>query len=204
MSESFLTFEPSPLQEDEEDCAPNADLSQLCGFLLTWRVVMTLFEASAPAVKAHHAERLLHSGLFNRLLQCLFRILPLNPSLRRPEGGPASMFEVEVAFDLDPVLPYLRRSWLQHLAASVFLQVLRVAPATMRLWWAELRKKESSIVERYTERLVSPILVQREIDVVNSMAPSVFPDQDVVQVKGKAAVREVSALEVFFILQRIF
>ncbi|KAL1458990.1 hypothetical protein WDU94_011009 [Cyamophila willieti] len=59
---------------------------------------------------------------------------------------------------------------LYSLVCSVYYQVLRRFPALVRHWWNDVTPSESSLVEKFTAKYVSPLLCAEELKTASKFA----------------------------------
>ena len=146
------------------------------GFLLSWRVILTLISAAGQELRPRYSEFLRIRGHLDQLLDLLFRLLPSSPvpspDYFCPELLPSSFPTSE----------------LEQLAGSCWVAVCRHLPALARHWWQEKDRQAAAAVERLTSAVVTPLLWREE-----TRAIAAAPASENMSLRVRDSVREVVA-----------
>ena len=146
------------------------------GFLLSWRVILTLIGAAGQELRPRYSEFLRIRGHLDQLLDLLFRLLPSSPvpapDYFCPELLPSSFPTSE----------------LEQLAGSCWVAVCRHLPALARHWWQEKDRQAATAVERLTSAVVTPLLWREETKAIEAATAS-----ENMSLRVRDSVREVVA-----------
>jgi E3 ubiquitin-protein ligase listerin len=83
---------------------------------------------------------------------------------------------------------------IHHLACSVYFQCLSLIPALVREWYSNQNKRIRDAVDRVTQKYVSPILVQQELDSASSIKAINIGETGSFAVKKNSMAREITAV----------
>jgi hypothetical protein len=180
----------------------SSEFPSIMAYLLAWNLILQVFHVAAPEQRAEYARHIRRVGLLDHLMASIFRLMPQSPTVTISDslvtGLPANklsstrnLLAEEPPLDVsdDKIIP---ETELRHLACSVYIHVLETLPALVRQWWTGLDKRSADVVDRFTTRYASPILVAREMQVlqVGDAVPGMT-------VKGRPVAREVVASYTF-------
>jgi len=146
------------------------------GFLLSWRVILTLISAAGQELRPRYSEFLRIRGHLDQLLDLLFRLLPSSPvpspDYFCPELHPSAFPTSE----------------LEQLAGSCWVAVCRHLPALARHWWQEKDRQAAAAVEKLTCAVVTPLLWREETKAIEAA-----PASENMSLRVRDSVREVVA-----------
>jgi len=102
------------------------------------------------------------------------------------------MFENDIQLNPngDLTSPYT----IPHLACSVYFQCLSLIPALVREWYSNQAKRIRDAVDRVTQKYVSPILIQQELDSASSLKEVNVGETGLFTVKKHSNTREITAI----------
>ena len=83
---------------------------------------------------------------------------------------------------------------IHHLACSVYFQCLSSIPALVREWYHNQGKRIRDAVDRVTQKYVSPILIQQELDSASSIKAINVGETGSFGVKKHSTTREITAI----------
>lgn len=83
---------------------------------------------------------------------------------------------------------------IHHLACSVYLQCLSLIPALVREWYHNQARRIRDAVDRMTQKYVSPLLIQQELDAVFANKTNTAGDTGTFTVKKHSTTREITAV----------
>lgn len=83
---------------------------------------------------------------------------------------------------------------IHHLACSVYFQCLSLIPALVREWYHNQNKRIRDAVDRVTQKYVSPILIQQELDSASSIKAINIGETGSFAVKKHSTTREINAI----------
>ncbi|KAL3881947.1 hypothetical protein ACJMK2_028330 [Sinanodonta woodiana] len=146
-------------------------------YLLSWKLMLAFFKSAPAELRQAYASYLKTSGMVERLLFTLFRLMPNNPG---------TMFEVEHKLDVKASTSVHE---IQQLACRVYLMTLETTPAMVRQWWKEQDRKTAAYVDKFTSKHVSHLLCNAEIQTVQKTDVKL----DNMTIKTRAMTREVIA-----------
>lgn len=81
-----------------------------------------------------------------------------------------------------------------HLACSVYIQCLSLIPALVREWYYNRTKRIRDAVDRVTQKFVSPILIQQELDSASALKEINVGETGLFTVKKHSNTREITAI----------
>lgn len=119
-------------------------------YLLLWSIVLEIFTQLTDEMRSQYASFLKNSNLLSRLLENLFRLMPVVPAneteskvlnvflpeLFIPSKNSVSINETLDSFDI------------QKQSLYVYYLVLRKLPASARQWWNNLDKRTADVVNK--------------------------------------------------------
>ncbi|CAF2944412.1 unnamed protein product [Rotaria sp. Silwood2] len=83
---------------------------------------------------------------------------------------------------------------IPHLACSVYIQCLSLIPALVRQWYHNQTKRIRDAVDRVTQKYVSPILIQQELDTASTLKDINVGETGLFTVKKHSNTREITAI----------
>ncbi|RDA96293.1 hypothetical protein CP533_1626 [Ophiocordyceps camponoti-saundersi (nom. inval.)] len=189
-----------PTLEDFSDEALALFPSTIRRYLLSWKLLFD--ELSTPSFKIRNdlTEHLKTGDFVKPLLDFLFDVLghsaghPLN--LDKEKIGPVELCNYDVE-EAELMTPEKSMHWL---LAHLYYLLLLYVPGLFRTWYLECRSKQTkTVVESWTTKYISPLIVDDALDKVQAWADSQEAsssggsnDKELV-VKVSKAVREVTA-----------
>ncbi|XP_076824232.1 E3 ubiquitin-protein ligase listerin-like [Clavelina lepadiformis] len=153
-------------------------------YLLVWKLLIFLTHHIPSEKRPEYMAELTGDSITsiqNHLLPTMLQMLPKNPRTNK-----TTMFDIK----FDPLKENLNEySSVQHLACSLYKDILISTPVIVRTWYASLNKLVSATVEEYTSKFVSPVICKEELNMISQSKPP--PSM---QVRSRFATREVVAV----------
>jgi len=116
-------------------------------YLLIWIQILEIFSNLSDETRSQFSAFLRQSSYLSRLLENLFRLMPLSPT-----DSESSISTV--VFSDSPKEPLLsmtndlRSSDIQKLSSYLYFLILRRLPASARQWWNNCDRKTSEVVNK--------------------------------------------------------
>uniref|UniRef100_H2YUW7 E3 ubiquitin-protein ligase listerin n=1 Tax=Ciona savignyi TaxID=51511 RepID=H2YUW7_CIOSA len=176
----------NPDSDLENPLLPEMYQSNTFAYLLMWKVLLHLI-CNVPAdAKSDFLSKLEENGLSisESLLPKLLQLMPLNPH-RKDDAQVINMFQSEVDFRTSSGENV---AVVQHLACSLFKEVLTNLPVLIRSWYNGLGKVVRGQVDDYTTKHISGMISNEELKSV-----SVSKDEKDLHVSARTASREILA-----------
>ncbi|KAG0636507.1 hypothetical protein HOY80DRAFT_1088364 [Tuber brumale] len=142
----------------------------LRGYLLTWILIFDHFENSSFKVRTAYAEALKDADFLAPLFNYTFDIL--GNSGGKPIDASKLPFET---YTLDSSLEdSTNPTWEVHwLLTHIYYRALRHTPFLVKRWWTECKSRQKVLaVEEFTEKYMSPLLIERELSSVQAWIQS--------------------------------
>ncbi|XP_050414016.1 E3 ubiquitin-protein ligase listerin [Patella vulgata] len=152
------------------------------GYMLAWKLVLTIFKTANPQMRAKYATYLKENGLMAGLLRHIFCLLPSERTLAAVSTSYFISNSIVNALNTSDVD-------VQQQAYSLLYQCLETTPALVRQWWMDLDRKTSLYVDKFTSKYVSPLLCGDEISAVQPSSE----DLEGITIKPRPSTREVVA-----------
>ncbi|RCI09883.1 hypothetical protein L249_3874 [Ophiocordyceps polyrhachis-furcata BCC 54312] len=193
-----LLLNPPTLEKFSDEALALFPLSIRC-YLLSWKLLFD--ELSTPSFKIWNdlTEHLKTGNFVKPLLDFLFDVLghsaghPLNLNKEKIDPAKLCNYDVEEA---GLTAPEKSMHWL---LAHLYYLLLLYAPVLFRAWYLDCRSKQTkTVVELWTTKYISPLIVDDALDKVQTWADSreasssSSGDKELV-VKVSKAAREVTA-----------
>ncbi|PWW74572.1 hypothetical protein C7212DRAFT_358891 [Tuber magnatum] len=166
----------------------------LRGYLLAWVLIFDHFENSSFKVRTAYVEALREANFLTPLLDYAFEIL--GHSHGKPIDASKLPFE---EYTPDSSLEDSTNSTreVHRLLTHIYYLALRHTPSLVKRWWTECKSRQRVLaVEEFTEKYMSPLLIEQELSSVQAWIQS-HPgggDDDEMTVKIlKALTIEVTA-----------
>ncbi len=127
---------------------PNTDsFTYTFAYLLIWIEILEIFSNLSDETRSQFAAFLRQSNYLSRLLENLFRLMPLSSNSSQTSNF-MSMFS---DFSKQPVFTMtnnLDSNEIQRLSCFVYFLILRRLPASVRQWWNNCDRKTSDVVNK--------------------------------------------------------
>lgn len=81
-----------------------------------------------------------------------------------------------------------------HLACSVYFQCLSLIPALVREWYSNQTKHIRDAIDRLTQKYVSPVLIQQQLDSASSLKDIHIGESGLFNIKKHLNTREITAI----------
>ncbi|KAF3898560.1 Zinc finger, RING-CH-type [Trichophyton interdigitale] len=129
-------------------------------YLLGWKVVFDHFASSSIPVQESYSSDIKQKDCLSSLLDFMF------DCLETPQGQliDASKFEIR-SFELDTAESSKKE--MQWLLVHTYYLALRYLPNTTRAWWVDCKKRLKTPVETWTQRYVSPLIIEDSLQSVS-------------------------------------
>ncbi|RKF64735.1 putative c3hc4 type zinc finger containing protein [Erysiphe neolycopersici] len=164
-------------------------------YLLAWLLTFQIFAASSYKVRSDLNKNLKYHKCIEPLLDTIFQILcHNNENLLDLKKENISSEKIQDYDLLTSVKKNDSRTDLIWILISLYFQSLKYAPSAVKSWWLDCKKQMKNSICLWTEKFMSPLLVEEELNAVISWAESqdsLDDDQNLV-VKVAKNVREVS------------
>ncbi|KAK6175849.1 hypothetical protein SNE40_014229 [Patella caerulea] len=151
------------------------------GYMLAWKLLLTIFKTANPQMRAKYATYLKEDGLMAGLLRHIFCLLPSERTLATVSTSYFISHSIVNSFNSDVDV--------QQQAYSLLYQCFETTPALVRQWWMDLDRKTSLYVDKFTSKYVSPLLCANEISMVRPSSE----DLEGITIKPRPSAREVVA-----------
>ncbi|CAF1307117.1 unnamed protein product [Rotaria magnacalcarata] len=176
----------------------------IIGELLNYKLLLNLISCYKLVEERYTYKLMLQEKkLVDRFLSIVLGLIPANPVYNDPSSMQVScitkklthsksMFEndIQLSPDSDLYSPYT----IPHLACSVYFQCLSSIPALVREWYHNQAKRIRDAVDRVTQKYVSPILIQRELDAASALKDISVGEAGLFNVKKHSNTREITAI----------
>ncbi|EWC46127.1 hypothetical protein DRE_04701 [Drechslerella stenobrocha 248] len=186
-----LLLDP-PFLEDEAILNPmvleTPELLRIQGYLCSWVLVYDHFVNSTPRVKASYVESLKAGDYIHRLLNFIFTFL--GHARAKPIDGnkyPVGSFDPSFSAYQAPDLHYVRT-----LMVYVYYLSLRYSPSLAKGWFSDSNNQVKATVEPFTDRFISPLLVDLEFREVEESLEKADNRTEGLSIKVSRNVREVT------------
>ncbi|KAI0998676.1 hypothetical protein K3495_g9521 [Podosphaera aphanis] len=165
-------------------------------YLLAWLLIFEAFSASSYKVRNDYIDILKTQKCIGPLMGFIFRALGLmddKPIDLKKEGlCTAKIREYNLQSSLGEQNLKKDLFWI---LVNLYFQALKYAPSVVKSWWLDAKKQTKTKVCSWTEKYISPILVDEELSTVINWAENQESPEDegknlIVRVAKK--VREVS------------
>ncbi|KAK9245069.1 hypothetical protein V1506DRAFT_554209 [Lipomyces tetrasporus] len=165
--------------------------AEMRAYLYSWKLIFEYFENAPFALKTKYAESLKEGDYVDSILNLLSFLLSLT------SGKPLDASKLPFTrFDPDDVLESPSQE-LQWLLLHIYYQLLHHVPSMVRKWWAEIRNRQLSLaVESFTQKYFSPVLIDAELQSVQTKLTETGTEaeDENVQVKVSRVTHEVTAV----------
>lgn len=194
--EILSTISPTVVRTDKEHL--------LIGELLNYKLILNLINCY-PSVEQRYTYTLMlqDKKLVDRFLSIVLGLIPANPMYNDPLSMQVSsvtkklthsksLFENEI--QLDPRTDINSLYAVPHLACSVYFQCLSSIPALVREWYSNQTKRIRDAVDRVTQKYVSPVLIQQELDSASSLRDNNTSETGSFTIRKHFNTREITAI----------
>ncbi|CUS15547.1 unnamed protein product [Tuber aestivum] len=165
-----LVMEPPACDEALELDSERGMSWSLRGYLLAWILIFDHFENSSFRVRTAYVEALRDADFLAPLFNYTFDIL--GHSRGKPIDASKLPFET---YTLDSSLEDSTDSAreVHWLLTHIYYLALRHTPSLVKRWWTECKSRQRVLaVEEFTERYMSPLLIERELSSVQAWIQS--------------------------------
>ncbi|TQS38445.1 hypothetical protein Golomagni_01048 [Golovinomyces magnicellulatus] len=195
---SLTIAQPSNLNisySDELFQGFSSEYLEVRSYLLAWLLVFEIFAASSYKVRSDLNNFLKSHNSIEPLLSLIFQVLghtDENPLDLKKENISAA--EIRNYNLLSSIKTGNKKNDLIWILVSLYFQLLKYAPSVVKGWWLDTKKQIKNSICSWTERFISPILVEEELNSVRNWAEnqdSLDEDQNLI-IKVAKNVREIS------------
>ncbi|KAI6244900.1 E3 ubiquitin-protein ligase listerin [Erysiphe necator] len=164
-------------------------------YLLAWLLTFQIFAASSYKVRGDLNNFLKSHKYIEPLLDFIFQTFSPNNEnsldLKKEKILPEKIQHYDL---LTSIKADNRRNDFTWILINLYFQSLKYAPSAVKSWWLDTKKQLKNSICLWTEKFISPLLVEEELNAVISWAEnqdSLDDDQNLV-IKVAKNVREVS------------
>ncbi|POS86077.1 hypothetical protein EPUL_002085 [Erysiphe pulchra] len=163
-------------------------------YLLAWLLTFQIFASSSYKVRSDLNNCLKYHKCIEPLLDIIFQILGHNENLLDLKKENISSEKIQDYDLLTSVKTNNSRTDLIWILVSLYFQLLKYAPSAVKSWWLDSKKQIKNSICLWTEKFISPLLVEEELNAVLSWAESQdsLDDDQNLEIKVAKNVREVS------------
>eukprot|EP00744_Colponema_vietnamica_P004638 GILI01006889.1.p1 GENE.GILI01006889.1~~GILI01006889.1.p1 ORF type:complete len:999 (+),score=272.62 GILI01006889.1:314-2998(+) len=175
------------ISSHQQDSLATADLGDLFGRLLSWTLFFNVFARQSAANRDLLTSWLKTHNLLSSLMHTLASLLP---DVRHLPASLVASPELVAHLDasgLDPDSP----SDVLLLVGHVFYRAIRLLPAAVRAWWSDADRHRASKVDKFTEKVVTPLLVRLEFQTIQGKGSRA--DASALAIRAMKTSREVVA-----------
>ncbi|RKF74519.1 putative c3hc4 type zinc finger containing protein [Golovinomyces cichoracearum] len=172
----------------------SSEYLEVRSYLLAWLLVFEIFAASSYKVRSDLNNFLKSHNSIEPLLSLIFRILghiDEKPLDLKKEN--ISAVEIRNYNLLSSITTGNGQNDLIWILVSLYFQLLKYAPSIVKGWWLDTKKQIKNSICSWTERFISPILIEEELNSVRIWAEnqdSLDDDQNLI-IKVAKNVREI-------------
>ncbi|CAF3382089.1 unnamed protein product [Rotaria sp. Silwood1] len=176
----------------------------IIGELLNYKLLLNLINCYSSIEQRYTYKLMLQEKkLVDRFLLIVLGLIPANPvyndplsmqvsSITKKLTHSKSMFENDI--QLTPNGDLTSTYTIPHLACSVYFQCLSLIPGLVREWFQSQTKRIRDAVDRVTQKYVSPILIQQELDTASTLKDINVGETGLFTVKKHSNTREITAI----------
>ncbi|KAJ9231554.1 hypothetical protein DTO207G8_7361 [Paecilomyces variotii] len=178
-----LLLEPPTMEEISASYGEERTWISLRSYLLSWKVVFDHFSNASLTVQENYATNIKENGTLIPLLDFTFDFL------QKSNGklADASKFNVR-SFELDQSENSEKE--IQWLLVHLYFLSLKYLPNITKAWWLDTKKRIKGPVEAWTERFISPLIIEDSLNSVSEWTTTQDPNEEralSVKVSPKAA-----------------
>ncbi|CAG2175323.1 unnamed protein product [Oppiella nova] len=174
-------------------CVVEADTDSFTytlGYLLLWTQILEIFGQLSDEMKPQLTAFLRQSSYLSRLLENLFRLMPLSATDVNAIDGQWLSTTTINEWTESLVDQRLESTHIQRLSTHLYYLILRRLPASVRQWWNNCDRKTADAVNKYTASYFSGVLCAQELEAVQRADITQFKNM---AVKARPQAREVVA-----------
>lgn len=166
--------------------------NKFMGYLLVNSLILDMFETENLEFKVKLVGNLREMSFNDTLMNCLFRLMPSfkHSSVRlfSNSGG----HSVGLDWSVEPATSdeSFQNRHVQLYACRVYKSALKLVPAMLRDWWNIQPKRTADLVDKYTIKYVSAVLLEEEMREINRAASLIASP-----VRAQPVVMEVTNTE---------
>ena len=151
------------------------------GYLLSWVLIYDQFQNSSFKVRSIFVDSLKEGKYLPSLLGFIFSVL-CPPTGRPADVSKIAITEYTLNTTADPALD------LRWLLTHVYYLAVRYTPSLAKSWKLECKNRATVIaVEQFTEKHISPLLIDQELSAVAEWTKNRETDDKVVDVSQQQA-----------------
>jgi hypothetical protein len=195
-----INFEQNILIYDEfnaEEVSHDVNI-KLMSYILINRLILDMFATDNLDFKVKLVNDLREINFNDYLMHCLFRIMPSNKFLC------SNIIETSDNNE-DDNNESISNLNVEIFACNLYKHALKCVPAMIRDWWNIQPKRISDIVDKYTTKYVSPILIEEEIIQINRSAnlinnnnnnnnQIINDEESTIKIRGMFSSREIISI----------
>ncbi|CAG8538344.1 3601_t:CDS:10 [Diversispora eburnea] len=142
------------------------DAHKTFGYLLVWRLVFDQFENITFNYKSQITSHLKELDITSKLFDHIFETLGL---VGTSAPYDLSKWDIREFYIEGFEIQLSTQIGFPLLCANLYYKALENIPLVVRSWWSECKKRQISVnVESYTEKYFSPIIIQDQLDMIQS------------------------------------
>ncbi|EPS35471.1 hypothetical protein H072_11151 [Dactylellina haptotyla CBS 200.50] len=186
-----LLLDPPALDEDiilNPKLLEQHELQRIQGYLSSWVLVYDYFVNSSFRIKASYVENLKTGDYIHKLLDFVFSFLG-HARAKPIDGNKYSVASFDPTFSAyqSPDLHSVRT-----LMVYVFYLSLRYSPSLVKNWFSNSNNQVKDNVEPFTDKFISPLLVDLEFKEVEKWLESTDERPEGLSIKISRSVREIT------------
>ncbi|XP_064628174.1 E3 ubiquitin-protein ligase listerin-like [Lineus longissimus] len=148
-----------------------AEYALSTAYLLCWKLLLKFFKGAKSELRVQYATYLKTTGAIHSLLLDVFCLMPESPVIQlkdilTSQSPMSKLTATKNLFAEEPILPIRGISSsreVKHVACFVYHTALQELPALVRQWVNDRDKKTASVVDSFTTKFVSPVLISQEM-----------------------------------------
>ncbi|KAG5519850.1 hypothetical protein PMAC_000125 [Pneumocystis sp. 'macacae'] len=155
-------------------------------FFLSWILIFIHFKNTSFILKSSYIENLKNNNCISIAIELIFKILELLNN--RFMNSIEILRDISKWKNIDDI-----KTEILSLATYVYLLILKHVPSIARDWWISCKNRQlTQLVETFTEKYISPILIEEEINLVLLEFTQLKITDNNIHVKISKTTREVT------------
>ncbi|KAL2006708.1 hypothetical protein VTN00DRAFT_9376 [Thermoascus crustaceus] len=144
---------------------------RLRAYLLSWKVVFDYFSNASLTVQENYASSIKENDILNPLLEFAFDFL------QKSHGKlvDASKFDVR---SFEPGASDSSEKETQWLLVHLYFLSLKHLANLTKTWWIDSKKRIKGVVEMWTEKFISPLIIEDSLKSVSEWITTQDPDEE--------------------------